>query len=228
MRKKSITASIIAGAAVALFLPAVILFITPGIGSLLWLRESFYAQTAYTLLFFCSIIGIVFCFVFSFFGYKIRKQVTQASAPTLGFRRSSHNGAFFTAVLLSLLFIFQIVILIGYHVSIQSGYIANVIAKYEMTGKTASLDVIGIIVAASFALSAAASWTYYFYTFFVNRTMQLVMPDSDKPLPDDAPAVPSKEDAEKHRPKSDDDSPRPTFGLSDEEKELGKQEFEDK
>lgn len=228
LKKQSVTANVIAGIALAMLIPALVLWIYPGIGSLLWLYELFEAQVAYSLVFICSVIGLIACFVLSFFGYKIRKKVKQQSAPTLGFRRSSYNGAFFTAVLLSALLLFQIVILIGYHVAVGTGYIADVIARNNLSGKTTDFDAVGVIEAILYALSAAASWAYYFFTFRVNRTMQLVMPDA-KPAPDDAPAIPSKEDADKHRPQRSDDyvPPRPTYGLTDEEKELGKREFED-
>lgn len=226
LQKKATTASVIAGAALAFFLPALVLWITPGIGALLWIREAFEAQVAYALIYICALIGLLACFVLSFFGYKIRKKVMQKSAPTLGFRRSSYNGAFFTAVLLSLLLVFQLVLLVGYHVALSTGYIAEVIAKYEL-GKAAETDGIGIVVTVFYALSTAASWLYYVYTFRVNRTMQLVTPDKT-PTPD-APAVPTKEEADKHRPeKADgDEPPRPTYGLTAEEKKLGEHEFED-
>ena len=228
LQKRAVAASVIAGVAFALFLPALIMFISPGIGSLLWLLDAFEAQVAYSLLFFCAAIGLLACFVLSFLSYKIRKKVMQKSAPTLGFKRSSYNGAFFAAVLISLLFVYQIVILIGYHISVGTGYIADVLARHEMTDKTTDFDVIGVVIAVFFALSAAASWLYYVFTYRVNRTMQLVMPDADKPKPDDAPAVPTKEEAEKHRPQRPDDyvPPRPTYGLTEEEKKMGEKEFE--
>ena len=221
LSKAAVRASVIAIAAALPFIAALVLWIYPGIGSLLWIYGYYEAMVAYWALFTCSGIGLVVCAVMSFFGYKLRKEVMQKSAPTFGFRKSSYNGIFISALLVSLLLVFQIVLLVGYHVSVGSGYIDTVIAGHaDLAGKTASADVAGIVVAALFALSAAGEWTYYVYTYRVNRVMQFVSPDDGKV--NDAPAPPDPKEAAKHRP----DKPRFTFGLTPEEKELGRREFE--
>lgn len=219
LQKRAVVAEILACAAVALWIPGLILFIAAGFDSLIWLRESYEAQIAYMILFFGTGVGVCVCAVLSFLSYRIRKKVMQKSAPTLGFARASYNGIFITGVAAVLLFLFQIVDLIGYHICLDNGYIARLVETYaDLIGTEPSVDVVGIIAAVLYAADAASVWVYYVYTFRVNKTMQLVCPDGDDVSGGDAPAVPSKKEAEAHRP---------LFRLSKEEKERGKREFED-
>ena len=92
LSKAAVRASVIAIAAALPFIAALVLWIYPGIGSLLWIYGYYEAMVAYWALFTCSGIGLVVCAVMSFFGYKLRKEVMQKSAPTFGFRKSSYNG----------------------------------------------------------------------------------------------------------------------------------------
>lgn len=221
--KSAVRASVIIIVTAVLVIPTLVLWIYPGIGSLMWLYGFFEANVAYMLLYVATIVGVTFCAIMSFLGYKIRKEVKQTSAPTFGFRKSSYNGIFFTGVFSGALFIYQVVTLIGYHVSLGTGYIQSLInAHSDLAGKTAGVDVVGIIVCALYALVCAGVWTYYAYTYKINRNMQFVSPE--EPQPANTPAIPTKEEAEKHRP---DRSYKPLYGLSIEEKEESEKAFKD-
>ncbi len=227
LARASIIASVLAIAAPVAFIPALVLFVYPGFGSLLWLYEAYEAQAAYFIIFACTLIGLIVCAVMSFFAYKPRKEVKQSSGPSLGFKHSSYNGILVTAAVASLMTIFQLVILIGYHASAgDGGYIADIIARHPdvLGDRTVGVDGAGIAAAVVYAISAAASWAYYFYTFRVNRVMQLIVldePKEKKRKNADAPATPSDKEKE--------DNPKPyfSFGLSEEEKERGRREFDD-
>ena len=225
LKRTAVVASVVAIAAAVIFLPALVLFIYPGFGSLLWLYEAYEAQVAYFALFFCTLTGLVACAVMSFFAYKPRKEVRQSSGPSFGFKRSSYNGILITAVLASLMVVFQTVVLIGYHVSAgEGGYISEIISRHAdaLGNRTLSVDGAGIAALALYTLSAGASWTYYFYTFRVNRVMQLVVldePKEKKRKHPDAPAPPTDKETEESKPFF-------SFGLTEEEKNRGKVEFE--
>ena len=229
--KAAIKASVIIIATCALIIPAFVLWIYPGIGSLLWLYGLFEANMIYLLLFAATGIGTLVCSIMSFYGYKIRKEVKQVSAPTFGFRKASYNGIFFTAIFATALLIYHLVILIGYHIAASNGYIAELIAKIvlespkDAVGKSSAFDTIGVIVAVFYALVAGGVWTYYFYTFRVNRSMQFVCPDEVQP--DEAPAIPTPEEAEENYPNDRVRYFGSPYGLTEEEKEEGKKAFRD-
>ncbi len=220
LNKCAVKASVFAVVAAVLWLPSLILFFAPGMQSVIWMVEATPAFVVYMLLFFFVGIAQAVCAVMSFFGFKIRKEVKQVSAPTFGFAKTSYNGILITAVFASALVVFQIVILVGYHIALGSGYIEALVNIYQqdLSEATLAVDVIGIVMAALYALDAAADWVYYGYTFRVNRTMQLVCPDE--------PQTAEEKRANKKR-ELDAAARRHPFWLSSEEKELGKREFED-
>ena len=225
LEKRARRMNALAIAPIVPMIAAVILWIAPGIGSLLWLRGSYEAMTFYLIFFFVALIALVVCAVMSFFGYKPRKKIPRSSGPLLGFAKMSYNGLFVTAVVVTLAFVYQLVTVVGYAVSLGSGYIEKLAALYAPDAHI-GMDAVSIIVTVLMALSAAGSWIYYVSLFRLDRPMQLVLPNDDA-RPSDAPAFPDPEEAEKHRPSRPDYSPPPPmFHLSEEEKEMGRREFE--
>ena len=65
LSKAAVRASVIAIAAALPFIAALVLWIYPGIGSLLWIYGYYEAMVAYWALFTCSGIGLVVCAAFS-------------------------------------------------------------------------------------------------------------------------------------------------------------------
>ncbi len=225
LAKCAVRASVMAIVAAALWVPSLIIFFAAGMQSLIWTVDAGPTVPIYVILFFLVGIAQGVCAVMSFYGFKIRKQVKQTSAPTLGFKRTSYNGIMITAIVSSALFLFQIVLLIGYHVALGSGYIESLVNSYSglynglLDNATLGVDVTGIIVAVLYALNAAADWVYYAYTFRVNRTMQLVCPDAPPETEEEKKAAKKRE--------IEDAARRSPFGLSKEEKKLGRREWED-
>lgn len=193
-----------------LYFPILIFWIVgSGLKSLIWIFDSYAANMMFVISYFSAFVGLGFCIINNFYGYKIRKEVKQKKGPILGFARMAYNGQFITAVLVTVFAVYMSVIFTGYHFANGFGYISELIAKRpELAGKTAGLDVSGIIALALAGLSVLTVWRYYIGAYRANKDMEFIEVDE-----------PKKKRGKRARKQL------PMYGLSDEEKEACRGEF---
>ncbi len=182
-------------AAAGLFVPVLALFIFPGFSSLVWIKELYEANIAFTFLFFLYLFAAVWNGAQSFLSYRIRRTVKKSQAPFFGFEKMPYTGILCAVALGCAFFAFFTVIVIGG--SISSG----------------SFDTAGAVAALFAGASEALSVIYCVVSFRLNRNASLE-------------EVPSGEQPEEQLREPSTRLYHNMFSLTEEEKELGKREFE--
>lgn len=163
---------LLSAAALLLYIPILVFWIYPGLQCAAWLSGAYEAVLAIVALYILGGIGLIFCNINNFFGYKIRKEVKQKDAPLMGFKKMSYNGQLITAVLVAAFAVFVLVIFIGHNVSRAGKAVPAVVLPGSI-----AIDVIVLILS---LLSAAATWAYYIFAFKANKNMQYVRVDKDE------------------------------------------------
>ena len=156
-------------------LPAVGIWFRSGIKSLLWIYNAPLLSFMFIFLVAGSALGVSFCNVNNFFGYRMRREIPEKNAPFLGFGKMAYSGQLASAALLSALTCFFSVLFIGYHIADAVGYIDNLIVSTEnLEGKVSGFDGAGLAALLCLMFSSLFFWLYYANSYKANRTMTFI------------------------------------------------------
>lgn len=118
-----------------------------------------------------SIVGMIICAILGRNAYKLQKKVMQDDAPWLGFEKMSYNGQFITAVLVSAFTAFLFIIFCYY----------TIVTTFGIVDYGTGFDTFGLLMLLCCLLGSVFIWLYYAHNFKLNRLMQFVKIDPDKP-----------------------------------------------